>query len=663
MAASKAGPVLLRILKWIGILLSMLILTVILVLYFFDWNRLRGPISTAVSEALGRPFAINGDMRMDWSWTPRLTVNDIELANAPWGSKPEMFTLDRAQVSVRIPDLFKGHLVVPEIEITKPRLLLERNREGQANWQFGPPEKERDRTGLPIGRRWFPKIDRLDIEDGRLVFDDPGSGTHLDMNVSTAVGASDEQAVELNGQGRLQDRQFKLAVRGGSVLTLWGTDKPFPLDVKVDYGDTGARIKGTIAEPLKLEGPDLRFEAEGPDLAVLRPFTPVWIPRTPPYRFAGRISRDGERWRIKGFEGKLGDSDLAGDLMFTFRDERPYLEGDLESKKLDFRDFAGFIGANPRKDAPPRPKLLPDEPYDVKGLRVADVDIRFRSANIVTPYMPVDEVLAHVKLDRGLLTVEPAKATVDIGRIVSRIEMNARGERIQTRLETTIAKLPFKRLVSKTPFADETAGTFFGRVDLTMAGNSVADMAAEADGGITVIMEDGRISGLMMEVAGLDILETLGVLVSGDPALPVRCTIGDFIVSDGVVKTKLFLMDTTDSNILGEGRIDLRNETVDYRISAHPKDVSLLSARTPILIKGTLKKPAPRPEAAPLLAKAAASVALGVLAGPAALIPWVELGLEKDSPCRALLEAAERKEDKMPAPRKSGKGQSKNPHP
>jgi uncharacterized protein involved in outer membrane biogenesis len=634
----------LRILKWVGIVLGALILTVILVLVLFDWNRLREPVSSMVSEALGRRFAINGDMHMDWSWTPRLTINGIQLDNASWGSRPEMFTLDRAQISIRIPDLFKGHIVLPEIEVSKPRLLLEKSPEGKANWEFGATDRkeEKEPTGLPIGRRWFPRIDRLAIDDGKLVFRDPGSGTSLDMNVSTAVGESDEQNLKLTGRGNLQEEQFTLDVQGGSVLTLWETEKPFPMDVKVAYGDTEARIRGTIVEPLKLEGPDLRFEAKGPDLAVLRPFTRVWIPETPPYRFAGRISREGEIWRIRGFEGNLGGSDLSGGLMFTYRDNRPYLEGDLESKKLDFRDFAGFIGASPKPDAPPRPRLLPDQPYDVEGLRVADADIRFRSANIVTPFMPVDEVSTHVKMDHGVVTLKPANATVGLGRIVSDITLDAKGEKILTKLDVRIDKVPFQRLVSKTPFADETAGTFFGRVELTAAGNSVAAMAAEADGGITVLMEDGRISGLMMELAGVDILESLGIALSGDPSLPVRCTITDFIVSDGVLKTKLFLVDTTDTKLLGDGQIDLRNEKVDFRLTAHPKDVSLLSARTPVVIGGTLKKPLPRPEVLPLAARVAASVGLGLLAGPAAILPWVELGLEKDSPCRALLDAAEK---------------------
>ena len=332
--------------------------------------------------------------------------------------------------------------------------------------------------------------------------------------------------------------------------------------------------------------------------------------------------------------------------MFTMRNERPFMDGDLISRKLDLRDFAGFIGASLKPDAPPRPQLLPDQPYELEELRVADADIRFRSDNIVTPMMPVDEVITHVKLDHGIVTLQPLKFVIGFGRITSHIMLDATGEEILTKMNSKIDRVPFKRLVSKTPFADETAGTFLGRVDIATAGNSVAKMAAAADGGITVIMEDGRVSGLMMELAGADILESLGIVLSGDPSIPVRCMIADFIISDGVLKTKLFLMDTTDTSLVGNGSINLRDETIDFRITAHPKDISLLSARTPVIIRGTLKEPAPRPEVTTLAAKGAASVALGALLTPAAaILPWVDLGLGQDSPCRALLGAATKKEE------------------
>lgn len=640
-----------RVLKWIGIglgaLLGVLVLAIVLVLLFFDLNQLRGPISRAVSAALERDFSIDGDLRADWSWTPRFTAHDIRLANAPWGSEPRMFSLDKLEFAVRIPELFRGRLVVPEIRVEKPVLLLERRPEGRANWEFGDGKKE-DSGGLPLSERWFPKIDRLAIDEGRLRFRDPVSDTHLDMNVSTALGASDEDAVELSGRGRLQQERFTLDIKGGSVLELWNEAQPFPMDVKVAYGRTEAKVSGAIAKPLQLEGPDLRFEALGPDLAALAPLSPVWIPKTPPYRFSGQVVRDGDRWQLKGFEGRLGNSDLSGDLMFTMRDNRPFLEADLVSRKLDARDFIGIFGADPTPppEAPERPRLLPDQPYPVEKLRTADADIRFRSGNIVTPWLPVDDLSARVRLDRGELTVSPAKLTIGIGAIESDLTLDARGERILTRMQGRIDKVPFKRLLKGTPFEEQTDGTFFGRLNLTTDGNSVAEMAAHADGGATVLMERGRISNLMMELFGIDVAESLVKWFGKDPSILVRCTIADFIVSDGVVKPQLFLMDTTDTNVLLEGQVDLGAEALDLRMTAQPKDFSPFSARTPINIEGTLKKPRPYPDPAPLAARGAASVALGALLSPAAaLIPWMDLGLAKDSECHALVEAATDKEE------------------
>lgn len=641
----------LRFLKWIaigiGALIGILVLAVVLVLAFFDLNRLREPLSATVSKSLGRDFSIKGDVTADWSWTPHFTINDVELANTQWGSEPNMFVLDRLAFAVRIPELFKGRIVLPEVAVSKPHMLLERNPEGMANWEFGDRKKEPERTEGQISERWIPKIDRLAVEDGRLMFLDPGTDTRLDMKVSTVVGESDEQAVELSGEGRLQQERFTLKVRGGSVLDLWQEDRPFPVNVELKYGKTEAKVSGTIAEPLELQGPDLQFEAKGPDLAALAAIAPMWIPETPPYRFSGKITRDGERWLLREFEGSLGNSDLTGDLMFTIRDERPYLQGDLVSRKLDFKDFVGIFGADPTPspEEPERPRLLPDKPYPVEGLRGADGDIRFRSGNIVTPWMPVDDVSVHVKMDRGMVTIQPVKLTVGFGAIDSNVTLNARGDMLQTEVKGKIDKVPFKRLVAGTPFEEETAGTFFGRMHLTTTGNSVAEMAAHSDGGILILMEQGRISNLMMEIFGIDFAEILHKLIGKDPSIPVRCTIADFIVSDGVVKTQLFLMDTTDTNVLMEGQVNLATEDLDLRLSAYPKDVSPFSARNPIKIKGSLKKPRPYPEPAPLIARGAASIALGALLTPAAaLIPWVELGLAEDSECHALVDAATSKE-------------------
>ena len=281
-----------QLLKWTGIVLGGLVLAVVLFLAFFDLNRLRGPLSTMVSDKLERSFAIRGDLDVDWSWTSKITINELELGNASWGSRPEMFTLDRAEVSLRIPDLFKGQLVLPEIRVSKPHLLLEKNAEGKANWDFGLPPKEEEKkpTGPPISLRWFPQIDRLAIDDGKLVFRDPTSHTELDMNVSNVVGASNEEALELTSRGRLQKEQFTLDVRGGSILTLWQTDKPFPVNIKVAYGDTEAKVSGTIAEPCNLKAPTFAWKPMGRTWPCCAPSPVSGYPRPRPTSSPGTLA-------------------------------------------------------------------------------------------------------------------------------------------------------------------------------------------------------------------------------------------------------------------------------------------------------------------------------------------------------------------------------------
>ena len=641
--------------KWLGIILGIplaLILALVLALYFFDWNTLRKPISSAAGSALDRPFAIKGDMRMDWSWTPVLTINGIELGNAPWSKNGDMLTIDRVQASVRLRELFKGHIVLPEVEVDKLRGLLEKNKEGKANWNFA---KQAPETKQPLNPRWVPQIDRLNIKDSSLRYVDAKSDIELDMNLSTALGKADEQNIKLSGQGKVEKEQFTLKINGGSVLDIWNPQTPFPLNIDIAYGKTTAKVSGTIQDPIKLENPDLKTEIKGLDLSVLRPFTSAWIPLTPPYRFSGEISRKGETWLMKNFEGKLGNSDLSGDFSFRIQKDRPLVQGDLTSKKLDFRDFAGFVGGNPKPDAPERPKLLPDKPYDVEGLRVLDADVQFKSGNIITPFIPLDVVSAEVKLDRGMLEIKPFKATIEAGRIAGEIQMDARKKNIQTIMKARIDKVPFKRLLKNTQFEKETAGMFMGNIELTAVGNSIAEMAANSNGGITVLMENGRISSLLVELAGLDILQSLGfVIKGGNNAFAVPCSIFDFIATEGILKTKLFLIETTDSTLSAKGQVNLKNETLDLRFVSQPKDVSLLSVNTPILITGSIKQPKPRPEAASLGAKAAASIGLGLVGGPAAILPWVDFGLKEDSPCQSLLKAAS-KQDNIPRPGKKPK--------
>ena len=100
---------------------------------------------------------------------------------------------------------------------------------------------------------------------------------------------------------------------------------------------------------------------------------------------------------------------------------------------------------------------------------------------------------------------------------------------------------------------------------------------------------------------------------------------------------RVFVLDTTDTTVTAEGSISLTQELLGLKIKAHPKDPSLLAARTPINISGAFSRPSIGLDAGPLAARSAGAVALGVLLTPlASILAFIEPGLESDSDCIGL---------------------------
>jgi AsmA family protein len=172
-----------------------------------------------------------------------------------------------------------------------------------------------------------------------------------------------------------------------------------------------------------------------------------------------------------------------------------------------------------------------------------------------------------------------------------------------------------------------------GAFALEMRGNSAAQMLGSADGDIGLIMGPGQISNLLLEVAGLDIAESLKYLLDEDKQIPLRCAYADFKVDDGVMSARALAFDTTDTVVHGEGKISLRDEALDLKLLPQPKDRSPFSARVPLKIGGSFKDPSFHPEAGPLMLRGAAAAALYSIAPPAALLAFIETGPGHDIDC------------------------------
>ncbi|HSR64701.1 MAG TPA: AsmA family protein, partial [Xanthomonadaceae bacterium] len=278
-------------------------------------------------------------------------------------------------------------------------------------------------------------------------------------------------------------------------------------------------------------------------------------------------------------------------------------------------------------------RVLPDHPYELDKLRSMDADVRWKARHIEAPQLPLDDMDVHLRLDDGLLRLEPLDFGVASGHIRSTVRMDARESPIRTHADIAARGLDLARLLPRIQSARDAIGRVGGNVALTGRGNSIAKMLGSAEGSVALGMGRGQVSNLVMELAGLDIEESLKFLLTGDKRIPIRCAFGDFAVQDGVMRANALAFDTTDTIIVGEGVVSLRDETLDLTLRPRPKDRSLLALRSPLIMGGTFKAPHFHPDYKRLGLRGAIALTLGSIAPPAALLATLELGPGKDAQC------------------------------
>jgi len=615
--------------KWLlGTGVALLLLVVIV--SAFDWNVARPYIARQVTRSTGRGFEIKGDLEVRLSLWPRIIANDIVMGNAAWSNDPAMARIKRADFTISIPKLMIGRLSFPEISLSDFHLALDVNKDGTPNWVFGKAGKNRE----------FPHIGSLSIDNGTLTFRDPSINTDLSFVINTLAAKGEKDTiVEAVGKGTFRGMDAKLQLRGGALLSLRRADRPYPIKATLIVGKTRASINGTLLDPLNLKKEKVNFVLEGSDLAQLYPITGVPFPPTPAYKLSGYLTHTGKIWTFERIEGKVGKSDLNGDLSVDNSKLPQLITGNLESRSLDLKDLGGFIGASPGKKR--RDRVLPTKPFNLEKIRAADVDVLFKGEEIINEDLPIEKMDAHLIITDGTLELAPLNFETAGGHLVTAITMDGRKSPIITRADITAKGLHLAELFPTSKLTASNRGIIGGRTKLDAAGDSISQMMGTANGEAALIMDGGSISEMLLRLSNLDFANSFLVLLGGDKNVPIRCMVANFKAVGGDFKVQDLVLETPKVNITGDGDVNFADESLHLRLVSRSKGFSLVSLRGPILVTGTLLKPKFKPDTTSVATRVGASVGLAALTtGIAGLIPLLDFGDKKDSNCAALMDQA-----------------------
>ena len=618
----------------VGVFLLLIVAAVAALVIYVGSSAFRGEVEKRAGVTLGREFKI-GDLQINWSTAPRIQLRDVLIGGAAEDAPP---LLEAAGIDLRIRllPLLRGDVVLPHLELDKPSVVAHVDEKGVPNWSFAknPGAAAAAEAATPDERQEAPVIGELVIKDGRFKYDDDAKDLQLEGTISTAVGEAEKtESIKLDAKGKLQGKAAKIEFVGGSILALRDSDTPYPLDLSASYGGTEVTIKGTATDPFKLEAANIDLTLKGPDLAEIFPLLGVPAPPTPPYDLKGNLVREGETWHFTKMQGRIGDSDVSGEIKVDYGPEKPVLTANLLSNNLDFDDLAPLVGAPPDTDETAsaeqkkvaaqleqKDELFPDVPLNVNKLDVMDMEVTLDAKKVSAEnYLPVQALAGTVTVRGGKATVKPLKIALAGGSLEGAMSLDSNQKPSVAAADIKLRNVDLKAFFKGSQFFDTTEGKIGADVDISGQGKSLAEVMGTSNGKTFFTMQGGALSGLLVEAAGLDITEALVLYVGDDARVPIRCGAGPINLTNGVAKFDRIIMDTTDSVLYISGQSNLRKETLVMDIFADAKDFSVLDMDAPVHLEGKIRAPE-------------------ISIGKGVPIPIIEPGDAKDVDCNLLLE-------------------------
>jgi uncharacterized protein involved in outer membrane biogenesis len=453
-----------------------------------------------------------------------------------------------------------------------------------------------------------------------------------------------------HGTGRLKDAEGHLLVQNLEVQM--GNSKLVSL-----------RLSGTVNDLLAQREFDLKFHAQGKNLANLENLLGVSIPFKGPFKASGRVNDLGQKtYKFSGFQGTLRNSDLSGSVDVRLDRKRPRLTAVLSSRKLDLRPFLSKKkrskrGAKGSKKRAAGEKAFSSDPLTLDALKRIDAQIMIEAKRFLVPRMALRDLGAQIFLERGHLRVREVRSKIGGGTLKGRLDLRVRRKGAVVATTLRIDDSHLGRMFKELGVKEILEGRVDMEVNVRAHGRSIAALMAGLNGKITLVMENGRMNNTYIDMLGADVGSSLGKLLDSSSEkdfTELNCFVCRFDIKQGLADSTVLVVDTKATSLVGDGEIDLKTEKLNLAMRSYPKrgigisglgklSLSIGEFAKPLKLGGTLRNPAFVMDPSQTIITVGKAFGGMLLFGPLGLGAALVSGrVGSDNPCPAAIQDAKK---------------------
>jgi uncharacterized protein involved in outer membrane biogenesis len=382
------------------------------------------------------------------------------------------------------------------------------------------------------------------------------------------------------------------------------------------------------------------------------------VPLSGPLAVTFKLSGDHEKINLNDLSGRFGATVLSAELQARLTGKVPQFTGKVAAQKVSLEDFfvqpvavsQTPVSQNSTTDKKPETPeseqklIFSKQPFPRDWLRLFDCDIKFTIDRMIGFQNGFSNLELAVKIDNGNFKIDPAAFSFKGGYAKISLLLDTAGSIPKIKLKGIVDDLDLTGLLTSFDASAPIAGSLTVNTSLDSHGLSPHDLAANLNGNFEVVLEEGRVPNAIMKLIAIDILGwSFDRILMNKKYTEIQCGILALKVEKGVLKSRVFMLESANLMVTGAGTVDLGNEICDLVISPKKKR-KFWAVVTPVKIKGSLQDP----HIITIPAKEAALLSGGIFLAPQFVLPalglnylWEMVSKDKSgvkSPCFEYLE-------------------------
>jgi len=221
----------------------------------YRWIAIR-----AAKYFAGLEVTVEGPFSVKLSSEPFITASKIRISDV---SGPATAELGRLEVKVALLPLISGAVLIKHLLIHDATVSIVRSAEARAS-VLKPEEEKLPDILLPVFESVSLSNVQLTISDN-----DKSEAVRLLLGKLSLNDVGDEGPLYLKGEGTLNDNEFEIDGRFGSLAGILKGDEPYPVNFRLGVAGFGMAMSGTIDNPIHGQGLNVRVVAEAGEMTNL----------------------------------------------------------------------------------------------------------------------------------------------------------------------------------------------------------------------------------------------------------------------------------------------------------------------------------------------------------------------------------------------------------